>query len=94
MAKAGGPMTIRPATEADLPAIDRIFRTSFCDTFGHLYDPQDLAAFLAGFTPEGWAAEFADPCYAFQVGEIGGEVQGYAKLGPNKLPYVDPQGVL
>jgi ribosomal protein S18 acetylase RimI-like enzyme len=87
-------MSIRPATSADLPAIDHVFRTSFCDTFAHLYDPRDLAAFLTGFTPEAWAAEFADPAVAFQVGEAGGEVVGFAKLGPNKLPHVAPRDVI
>jgi ribosomal protein S18 acetylase RimI-like enzyme len=87
-------MITRPATQADLPAIDQVFRISFCDTFAHLYAPKDLATFFAGFTPEGWAAEFADPAFAFHVGEIGGEVMGYTKLGPNKLPHVDPEGVL
>jgi ribosomal protein S18 acetylase RimI-like enzyme len=87
-------MIIRPATAADLPAIDQVFRTSFCDTFAHLYDPRDLAAFLGGFIPEGWAAEFADPSYAFQVGEVDGQVAGYAKIGPNKLPYVQGPDVI
>lgn len=87
-------MIIRPPTPDDLPAIDQVFRTSFCDTFAHLYAEQDLAAFLAGFTPEGWAAELADPAFAFQLGEVGGEVLGYAKLGPNKLPHVDPDGLI
>lgn len=87
-------MSVRSATPADLPAIARVFRTSFCDTFAHLYAPEDLAAFLAQFTPEAWAAEFASSAFAFQIGEIDGEVAGYAKLGPNKLPHVDPAGVL
>ena len=39
-------ITYRDATAADLPAIDRVFRTSFCETFAHLYRPEDLAAFL------------------------------------------------
>jgi ribosomal protein S18 acetylase RimI-like enzyme len=86
--------TIRSATASDLPAIDHVFRTSFCDTFAHLYAPEDLAAFLDQFTPDAWTAEFANPAFAFQVGELGGEVSGYAKLGPNKLPHVDPAGVL
>lgn len=87
-------MTVRPATAADLPAIDQVFRTSFCDTFAHLYERQDLAAFMAGFTPDAWAAEFADPSYAFEVGEVEGAVVGYAKLGPNKLPHVAPGEVI
>ena len=87
-------MTVRPATAADLPAIDHVFRTSFCDTFAHLYDPADLKAFLDLFTPDAWAAEFADPEHAFAVGEAEGAVVGYAKIGPNKLPHVAPGAVI
>lgn len=87
-------MIVRAVTAADLPAIDHVFRTSFCATFAQLYAPHDLAAFLVQFTPDSWTAEFADPAVAFQVGELSGEVAGYAKLGPNKLPHVDPTGTL
>ncbi|MCW3798094.1 GNAT family N-acetyltransferase [Sphingomonas sp. BN140010] len=87
-------MTIRPATAADLPAIDRVFRTSFCDTFAHLYAPEDLASFLGQFTPGAWQREFDDPAFAFQVGGQDGDVVGYAKLGPVKLPHVDPEGAI
>jgi ribosomal protein S18 acetylase RimI-like enzyme len=76
----------RDATVADLPAIDRVFRQSFSDTFAHLYRPEDLAAFLAQFTPEAWAEEFADPRYRFRVAELDGEVVGFVKLGPSALP--------
>ncbi|GAA4032842.1 GNAT family N-acetyltransferase [Sphingomonas rosea] len=86
-------MTVRPATAADLSRIDHIFRTSFCDTFAHLYDPADLEAFLGTLTREAWEAEFARDDYAFAVG--GGEpVLGYAKLGPNKLPHVADEGTI
>jgi len=87
-------MSIRAATAADLPAIDRVFRTSFCDTFAHLYSAQDLASFLQQFTPEAWGAEFADPTFAFQVGEVDGTLLGYAKVGPVKLPHVEPTGAV
>ena len=79
-------MSHRDAAVADLPAIDRVFRQSFSDTFAHLYRPEDLAAFLAQFTPEAWAEEFADPRYRFRVAEVDGEVVGYVKLGPSALP--------
>ena len=79
-------MTLRDATAADLPAIDRVFRRSFCDTFAHLYDRDDLAAFFASFTPEAWAGEFADARYRFRVAEVEGEIVGYLKLGPSALP--------
>ena len=79
----------RDASADDLPAIDRIFRTSFCDTFAHLYSAENLNAFLAKFTPEAWRGEFDDPGYAFRIAEEGGRAAGYVKLGPLTLP-VEP----
>jgi len=79
-------MNHRDAAAADLPAIDRVFRQSFCETFAHLYRPEDLATFLAKFAPEAWAEEFADPRYHFRVAEADGDVVGYVKLGPSALP--------
>lgn len=87
-------LSIRAATPADLPKIDRVFRTSFCDTFAHLYQQRDLDRFLGDFTPEAWRREYDDPNFAFQVGEIDGAVVGYAKVGPNKLPHVAAEGTL
>ena len=73
MANAGrlrmSEVAMRRATREDLPAIDALFRRSFADTFAHLYAPEDLAAFLAEFTPEAWQAEFDDPGHAFLVAE-------------------------
>ncbi len=79
-------MNYRDATVSDLAAIDRVFRQSFCDTFAHLYRDEDLAAFLAKFTPEAWQEEFRDPRYRFRVAEVDGEIVGYVKIGPSALP--------
>jgi ribosomal protein S18 acetylase RimI-like enzyme len=79
-------LKFRDATAGDLPAIDRVFRRSFCDTFAHLSHPDDLAAFFAKFGPDAWAGEFADPRYRFRVAEVEGEIVGYLKLGPSALP--------
>lgn len=84
-------MNLRDATEADLPAIDSIFRESFVATFGHLYAPADLATFLARFTPEAWSAEFAGEGFAFRIAEDAHGPFGYCKLGPLALP-ADPKG--
>ena len=86
-------MTIvyRPGTLDDVEAIDRVFRSSFCDTFAHLYGAQDLAAFLAKFTPEAWAEEVGDERYAFRIAEADGVPVGYAKVGPSALP-IEPAG--
>ncbi|MGE5562372.1 MAG: N-acetyltransferase family protein [Bacillota bacterium] len=79
-------MNHRNATAEDLPAIDRVFRESFCDTFAHLYDGNDLREFLGKFTAEAWRSEYDDERYAFHVAEADGRLVGYVKLGPPALP--------
>ena len=81
-------MTIgyRTAVKDDAAAIDRVFRTSFCDTFAHLYRPEDLDAFLSKFTLDAWTAELGDERYQFRVAEADGEIVGFVKLGPPELP--------
>jgi ribosomal protein S18 acetylase RimI-like enzyme len=82
---------IRRGLEQDAQAIDRVFRQSFSDTFAHLYDPRDLAAFFSRFTQEAWRAELLDPGFAFLVVEDDLGLAGYIKLGPITLP-VTPRG--
>jgi diamine N-acetyltransferase len=79
-------MITRDATIDDLPAIDTLFRISFIATFGHLYQPQDLADFLAGFTPQAWAEEFAEPDLRFRVAEDEHGLAGFAKTSNLTLP--------
>ena len=81
----------RMATEEDLPAIDRVFRTGFCDTFAHMYRSEDLDAFLADFSPQAWLAEYRDPRYAFRIAENEGGAVAFVKLGPLTVP-VEPAG--
>jgi diamine N-acetyltransferase len=76
----------RDATPDDAATLDRIFDTSFCDTFAHLYRPDDLYSFLSSFGVGEWEAELRDPDYAFHIGQADGEPVGYVKLGPLKLP--------
>ena len=76
----------RSGTVEDAEAIDGIFRRSFCDTFAHLYRPQDLEAFLSKFTREAWADELADERFCFQIAEADGQQIGFVKLGPPELP--------
>ena len=79
-------VTYRTPGIADVDAIDGVFRTSFCDTFAHLYQPADLAAFLGQFTPAAWTDELTDLHYALQLAEDDGAAIGYVKLGPSSLP--------
>jgi GNAT superfamily N-acetyltransferase len=81
-------MTIvyRDAEPRDAAAIDRVFRTSFCDTFAHLYAPEDLNSFLSGFTLADWGRQIGDPSFALHIAEGEGEAVGYVKIGALKLP--------
>ena len=47
----------------------RIGRESFTETFGHLYTPENLAAFLVNHSEENWRGELADPRYAVRLAE-------------------------
>jgi ribosomal protein S18 acetylase RimI-like enzyme len=79
----------RNASLTDAEMIDRIYRTGFCDTFAHLYRPEDLQTFLSEFSLERWREELSDPSYAFRLAEEGDAPFGYIKLGPISLP-VEP----
>jgi diamine N-acetyltransferase len=79
-------LAYRDASAEDAAALDCIFNTTFCKTFGHLYRPEDLNAFLWSFGLSDWQAQFGDPAYAFRIAEADGEPVGYVKLGPMKLP--------
>jgi ribosomal protein S18 acetylase RimI-like enzyme len=81
----------RDAVLDDAPALDALFRRGFTDTFAHLYDPKDLAAFFAGFTQQAWRAELADPDFGFRLAEEDGALVGYAKVSSVSLP-VEPAG--
>jgi GNAT superfamily N-acetyltransferase len=84
-------ITYRDATLDDATAIEGLFRQGFIDTFAHLYDPKDLAAFFEDFTLAAWRRELADPDFAFRLAEEDGVPAGYAKISSVSLP-VEPAG--
>ena len=84
-------VTYRTAGPADAPALSELGARTFTDTFGHLYQPDDIALFLQTHRPQAWAKELADPAFAVRVAEQGGRMIGYAKLGPPHLPF-EPRG--
>jgi ribosomal protein S18 acetylase RimI-like enzyme len=81
----------RAATVADAPALSVLGAQTFTDTFGHLYQPADLAIFLENHAVETWEKELSDPAFAVRVAELDGKMVGYAKLGPPHLPF-EPRG--
>ena len=76
----------RTAGETDAEALVALFHRCFIDTFGHLYDPADLGAFLEEHTPNHWVEQLRDPAFAVRVAEDDGRMVGFVKLGPVKLP--------
>lgn len=72
------------ARAQDAEVLSAFAERSFVDTFGHIYDPADLAAFLAQWNPpDRLAAQIADPDWAVAlVRDDGGAILGFVKLGP------------
>jgi len=81
----------RDASVADAATLADIGRRSFAETFGYLYAPGNLAAFLATHNEGGWRAELANPAFSIRLVEESGTAIGYAKLGPPSLP-LEPRG--
>jgi ribosomal protein S18 acetylase RimI-like enzyme len=79
---------IRRATPADAQSLAEIGARTFAETFGHLYPPQDLEAFLKEtYDLDATRKTLADPAKAAWIVEADGEVVGYAEVGPCGLPH-------
>jgi ribosomal protein S18 acetylase RimI-like enzyme len=88
---AGFSPTIRRAAAADAPALAELGAATFIEAFGHLYVPDDLAAFLEGtHSPAACERRLREPGVAVWVAEVPGAAPiGYAVAGPCKLPVPD-----
>ncbi|WP_118857865.1 GNAT family N-acetyltransferase [Sphingomonas mesophila] len=85
-------VTYRDGVPGDGAAIGTLFRESFVATFGHLYKPEDLAAFIAGAGDAAWEEEVRHPRFRFRLAEDDETLAGFAKLGPDELPGAEPGG--
>ena len=77
-------MTIsyRAARADDSPALARLSRETFVETFGHLYRPEDLNYFLDDHkTIDAWDETLSDPDARVHVAEDSGAMVGYCKIG-------------
>ena len=82
----------RLAGTDDAAALSALGAETFTETFGHLYQPADLAAFLTTHGEDHWRQELADREFAVLIAETeSGEAVGYAKIGPPHLPF-EPRG--
>jgi ribosomal protein S18 acetylase RimI-like enzyme len=83
---------IQRAKAEEAEELSRFAEASFVHTFGHIYDPADLAAFLADWNPPARiAAQIADPEWTIAlIRGDDGAILGFAKLGPIDFPI--PEG--
>jgi ribosomal protein S18 acetylase RimI-like enzyme len=72
----------RDAEAADAHALAAFAEATFTDTFGHLYPPEDLAAFVeAKYRAPVIGAEIADPATRYRLALRDGAIVGYCKMG-------------
>jgi diamine N-acetyltransferase len=76
----------RDATAADASVLTALFADSFTETFGRLYKPEDLAAFLAGAGEAAWVDELSEPGLAARLVEEDGTPVAFAKVSGLTLP--------
>lgn len=81
-------LTVRNAVPGDLPALVALSQKTFTDKFGHLYHPEDLAAFLTESHGEAaYRAYLADPENLIRVAECdNGKLGAYLLCSPLSLP--------
>lgn len=80
--------SVRRATLEDAETLSALGETTFRETFGHLYPPADLEAYL----PEAYGLartrrDLTDPKKATFLGMEDGRAVGFALVGPCELPH-------
>lgn len=81
---------IRRAGVEDALALSRLAARTFTEAFGHLYEPEDLEAFIAdSYAVEKQATILAHPEYAVWLLEHDDEPVGHCAAGPCGLPHPD-----
>ena len=74
-------MILRPPFHDDVPQLAALGRQAFTDAFGHLYAPEDLAAFLEEWrSPERFAGYVADPDTGVMLAEDDDGLLGYCAV--------------
>src|SRR5262245_14670956 len=82
-------VSIRTAGPDDAEALAHLAATTFTETFGPQYPPEDLREFLASsYEIEGLKHELADTRHQWLIAESAdGEAIAYAQAGPCGLPH-------
>lgn len=80
-------MIYRTARLEDARALSIFARDTFVETFGHLYPPQDLAAFIwTRYSPRIQRRELRDPSIHYRLALDDDGIVGYSMVGPLRLP--------
>ncbi len=84
-------VAIRRAVATDAAALAELGATTFVESFGQLYAPEDLQAFLrASHGAAAYAALLVgDSPSALWIAERDGRALGYAQAGPCGLPHAE-----
>ncbi|GAB2501969.1 GNAT family N-acetyltransferase [Lysobacter humi (ex Lee et al. 2017)] len=81
---------IRRATVDDAQTLSTLARATFVESFGHLYEQEDLQAFLDdSYAVEKQAVILGHPDYAVWFLETDGRAVGHCAAGPCGLPHED-----
>jgi diamine N-acetyltransferase len=81
-------IAIRRAHATDAARLAELGAATFIETFGHLYQPKDLEAFLSSSrSPERYGQMLANARMGLWLALDRGSAVGYAVVGPCKLPY-------
>ncbi len=85
MTRADPHVVLRPAVLEDAELLAALARDAFDHAFGHLYKPEDLAAFFAQYkTVEKYQAAIDNPDIRIQLAELDGKPAAYALLVRNE----------
>lgn len=81
-------VAVRRATLADASILAALGGHTFSETFGHLYPPEDLQAFLAtAHSVARWTRALQDPQAAAWIAQLADETPvGFIAVGSCKLP--------
>ncbi len=83
----------RDAVSGDGPELAAMAKRCFTDTFGSLYRASDLSAFLdQAFGADGLPSQIDDPDFTIRLATDAGRIVGFAKVGPNALPFPHGDG--
>ena len=80
-------VSIRRATSEDASALAALGASTFTETFGHLYPPEDLQAFLVGsHSVDVWTRKLSDLQCAVWIAMLDHAAVGFITVGACKLP--------